>query len=260
MAFYAYREEIFDILIERVEKNGKDLVIHEMLYDKTINTYFPFPHHLLSDERDKQAVLTVLTCADAVGYMHEMLKVMLNGIYSEIFEESIRTKPHPRNVTVIRGDGSSDTVIIRHEVISLSLKNEERYVLDIAGAQHGCYDSVYPLDQYVQSRVLAVRKIEAFGQTQKFLLSDETCSRLTVVGVLRITHKDFVRWFNVMVNEWQKENLTLGEMLKLPEERFHKMRGKLISTISEDLQFFKEWREKNGQTELVTVTRGVLKP
>ena len=111
MAFYAYREKTFDILIERVEKNGTDLVIHEALYDKTIDLYFQFPHHLLPDERDKQAVLTFLTCGDAVGYMHEMLKVMLNGplpfpklatttsdpligICSEIFEGSIRTKPH----------------------------------------------------------------------------------------------------------------------------------------------------------------------
>lgn len=199
MAFYAYREKTFNILIERVEKNGKDLVIHEAWYDETIDTYFPLPHHLLPDERDKQAVLTFLACGDAVGYIHEMLKVMLNGpipfsnlattasdpligIYSEIFEESIRTKTHQRNVTLIRGDGSSDTVMIRHEVISLSLKNEELYFLDIAGAQHGYYDSVYPWDQYVESRVFALGKSEVFGQTQKSLLSDETCSRLTAAG------------------------------------------------------------------------------
>ena len=206
-----------------------------MLYDKTIETYFPFPHHLLPAERDKQAVLTFLACGDAVGYMHEMLKVMLNGplpfpklpaitsdpligIYSKIFEKSVSTKPHQRNVTLIRGDGLSDTGMMWHEVISLSLKNGEIYVLDIAGAQHGYHDSVFPGDQYVESRVLAFGKSEAFGQTQKYLLSDETCSRLTVIGAVWTMHKGFARIFNAAVVDWQKENMSLGEMLKLPEE------------------------------------------
>ncbi|CAF9940758.1 MAG: hypothetical protein ALECFALPRED_008852 [Alectoria fallacina] len=157
---------------------------------------------------------------------------LLIGTYSEIFEEFIETKPHQRNVTLIQGDGSSDTVIIRHEVISLSPKNEQLYILDIAGAQHGCYDSVYPWNHYVESRVLALGKPEAFGQTQKDLLSDETCSRLTAAGVLRTMHEAFVRPLKVAVEVWQKENMPLGKMLKLPEEKFHKMREELISTIS----------------------------
>lgn len=79
MAFYAYREHTFDLLIERVEKNGKDLLIYEASYGKTQECYFQFPDHLLPDERDKQAVLTYLTCGDAVGYMHELFKTLLDG-------------------------------------------------------------------------------------------------------------------------------------------------------------------------------------
>ena len=63
--------------------------------------------------------------------------------------------------------------------------------------------------------------------------------------------------FNVAVDAWQKANIKLGEILKLPEEEFQELRGELLSFVVGELQYFKKWTEESGNTTMVTLTGGM---
>ena len=77
-AFYLFREFTYEQNIESVAGKGGSLFLHEGRYiDDRI--FYPFPHHLLPQERDKQAALTYLTCGEAIAYMHGLLRTMLKG-------------------------------------------------------------------------------------------------------------------------------------------------------------------------------------
>lgn len=79
LAFYTYREVVFDKKITRVESDGKNMILHEGYYDTDL--LIPFPTELFPCLADKQAILSFLSCSDAVGYMHEIIKAMLTGEY-----------------------------------------------------------------------------------------------------------------------------------------------------------------------------------
>ena len=77
--FYVWREIVFDILIAKVEKKGKELVLYEGVYGAS-DCFVPFPDSLIPDENDKKAVLAYLACGDAYGYLDVVLKLMLGGV------------------------------------------------------------------------------------------------------------------------------------------------------------------------------------
>ena len=77
-AFYVFREFTYEQNIERMANKSDSLWLYEGIYDDD-RIFYPFPHHLLPQERDKQATLTYLTCGEAIAYMHGLLRTMLKG-------------------------------------------------------------------------------------------------------------------------------------------------------------------------------------
>jgi len=77
-AFYIFREKTFDKPIIKVEQTDDLLLLTEGFYQKN-EVFVPFPKELVKGERDRQAVLTHLTCADAIGWMHDFVRLMLKG-------------------------------------------------------------------------------------------------------------------------------------------------------------------------------------
>ena len=77
-AWYAYRQRLFDILIEKIEKRGEDIYIWEGQY-KLEQILAAFPAELFSDLKDKQGILTFLACSDGMAYMHDMMKRAIEG-------------------------------------------------------------------------------------------------------------------------------------------------------------------------------------
>lgn len=77
LLFYMYREIVFDKLIAKVEKKENEILLYEGFYED--DCIIPFPAAYFPGEREKQAMLTYMACDDAVGYMHEVLKVMVKG-------------------------------------------------------------------------------------------------------------------------------------------------------------------------------------
>ena len=77
-AFYNYRMRIFDISIAKIERKGQKLHVWEGPYGE-LQCLATFPTHLITDEKDKEALLSHLTCNDTLAWMYELERQLLDG-------------------------------------------------------------------------------------------------------------------------------------------------------------------------------------
>ena len=78
LAFFAFREVIFDKRFASVDTKGKAMIMREGSYGKG-EILVLFPHHLVPSQQDKEAILTYLACTDSVAFMYRMLVKMVPG-------------------------------------------------------------------------------------------------------------------------------------------------------------------------------------
>ena len=76
---YAFREAAFDFPINSVQVRDGKLHLSEPFFDWNTGPLFQFPNELFSDQKDKNAVLTYNACSDAMAYMGEVTKKVLEG-------------------------------------------------------------------------------------------------------------------------------------------------------------------------------------
>jgi hypothetical protein len=82
--FYLYREKLFDLLIERIELRDGKSYVHEGHYPPHLTEYeslIPFPESLCQDPLDKKAPLAHISCDDAVAWMADITKHILDSIF-----------------------------------------------------------------------------------------------------------------------------------------------------------------------------------
>jgi len=77
--FYLQRERVFDVSIAKIEREENTLHIWEGDYTNT-QYLTPFPYHLVVGKEEKEAVLSMLTCDDALAWMHDLIGRLLDGI------------------------------------------------------------------------------------------------------------------------------------------------------------------------------------
>ena len=77
-AFFIYREVVFDKLFTKVEEKNGLLLLTEGYYARN-DIFVPFPITLVKTELDRQAILTHLTCTDALGWLHDFISKILEG-------------------------------------------------------------------------------------------------------------------------------------------------------------------------------------
>jgi Fe-S-cluster containining protein len=92
--FYIYREKLFDRPVDRIEVTGTleernmKMRIYETEWPQIVTNYDfiqPFPSSMCNSLEEKQALLTYLTCSDAIGSMHDLIEYMLAGKHREFF-------------------------------------------------------------------------------------------------------------------------------------------------------------------------------
>ena len=59
------------------------------LVDKYEGPLFSFPDHLVSDPKDKAALLSYLACGDSLATMHELIKKALAGEHTYTLHPSL---------------------------------------------------------------------------------------------------------------------------------------------------------------------------
>ena len=79
----------------------------------------------------------------------------------------------------------NDNTGFGHEVFQITLKNSEKYVLDIAGAQYGQFTPFMPCDVYAQSHVKDVVRSLDFGSTRERMTSSIYCNGSTDIHLMQ---------------------------------------------------------------------------
>lgn len=77
--FYMYREKVFDKFVLSVERNEDHIKMAIQYAFKQDEFFVPFPDEVCVDDADKQALLACWACADALAYMHGLVKSLLRG-------------------------------------------------------------------------------------------------------------------------------------------------------------------------------------
>lgn len=90
--FYKYRERFFDLNISKVRHNPDTGTVGvyegERVRDEIL---IPFPTHLFTDDRDKQAALAWSACEFGVGYLSNQVKQAIKGESSDSPQRSLIT-------------------------------------------------------------------------------------------------------------------------------------------------------------------------
>ena len=154
-------------------------------------------------------------------------------------ERIVTLQPATRPLKMIRPNGP-DNGDYCHEIIQIRLKSGEIYAVDITGAQHGYYESVYPWEQHLQARV---RLFGLFGKTLPFgalkakYCGGHHCAVPGHQGLIRKLQKECAETFDAAIGEWQEKGVTVGEMFrKGSEEGFVRTREELMAHVRGVLQ------------------------
>lgn len=125
-----------------------------------------------------------------------------------------------------------DRTDVPHDILKATLKNGEIYALDIAGAQHGHYDSVTPWVKYDQLRI---KKLKSSEEWQPIVPQPK-------VVYPELSWPDdapFLPVFIDSVKEWQERNGRLENMLKVPGRPFRETQNELIRFLDGKLRDFR---------------------
>ena len=125
------------------------------------------------------------------------------------------------------------------------MKDGETYVLDMTGAQYGWYEAVTSWPLYNASRVRSCREVLTFGGTRVFCKA-----RAVKFGGqqqwIRGIKEQFAKTVDGAVDRWQKDHISLTELLRLPERDFQKSQASLVDAIETLLQRHKNLQEAQG--------------
>ena len=125
------------------------------------------------------------------------------------------------------------------------MKNGETYVLDMTGAQYGWHEAVASWPLYEASRVRSCREVQTFGGVRVFCKARAVKSGGQLQWIRGIKEQ-FGRTVDGAVDWWQKDHISLTELLRLPEHDFQKNQASLVDTVEDLLQRHKNMLEEKG--------------
>ena len=137
----------------------------------------------------------------------------------------------------------------RHTLVRVKLKNGESYAVDMAGAQYGWHEPVTPWQLYENSRVREIDQVVSFGGTRVF------CKKRAndMGGQHKWAHaikENFGEEVDEALAWWQRANILLSDLLRLPEHAFPKRKASLLACIDEVLQRYKAFQESRGMFDV----------
>lgn len=150
---------------------------------------------------------------------------------------------------MICNDGSvDDNTQYRHSMLKVTLRNGEQYALDITGEQYGHHDPIIPWDRYSQTRLEHIEGIRHFGfhrLSRKYLQKP----KWNRVGIKSL-NEEVAEVINATTKTWQTQNISLRDMLNLPQDAFVRRRAELFSFLDLHLEAKKAFLDEAGMRQL----------
>ena len=125
------------------------------------------------------------------------------------------------------------------------MKNGETYALDMTGAQYGWSEAVTSWPLYNASRIRKCEEILTFGGTRIF----HKARAVKNGGQLQYNRgikEQFAESVDGAVDRWQKDHISLTELLRVPEGDFQKSQASLVDAVADWLQRYKNSQEAQG--------------
>lgn len=158
-------------------------------------------------------------------------------------------KHHMKSVYPGEGALRVDGTDYAHTIIRVTMMNGETYALDMAGAQYGWHESVTPWQLYNAARVREIKIVMPFGDTKvlyKVRANDDGKQRQRIQEII----DNFAEVVDDAVVWWQRKNIALIDLLRLPEHEFKSKRAFLLDAIEENMQRYKAFGESQGAFEV----------
>ena len=132
-----------------------------------------------------------------------------------------------------------DATVYPHSVIRLTLKNGEKYILDLTGGQYGWQETLTPYNIYQQSKIRLIKEVLPFGGTRRFCKERAENSG----GMAKWHHQadiGFETALNDLLNQWQQRNMSLTTLLKLPDDQFGRQQAGLLDMLEAGMQKYRD--------------------
>lgn len=168
----------------------------------------------------------------------------MTGVSSQFFELTVAAKNHNRQVIMIRSDNAGtvvDNTAFLHDIIQISLKNNEEYMLDVSGEQYGHTDPVAPRRQYYDTRIETIAGRRRLGDHRSFH-AHYTKERSGPFACVT-TNEHIAKVIDEALEDWQKSSMALRDIVKLGESNFQRKQAELLTFIDTRLA------EKKDQIE-----------
>ncbi|KAJ9611681.1 hypothetical protein H2200_004865 [Cladophialophora chaetospira] len=272
-----YRPNIIIVDVEKVEVQDRVITFWESV-GETAYAERPFAHHLFSDDRIKESVLSAGACGDATFNMRRFVLDMLHGMCDEMEEITVKIKNPLRIVRDFRRfaddptyreiacnrcqldsmgnavfENNGGTPDWQHQVFRVRLRaTKEYFVIDLTNAQYGRYDSVIPWNDYLEERVNVVKELGPLGTYDESKiggLKDESGTCYSTENNIR--YLDLVQFYQARMRfeltKWRAENnLDYNSLLELNKAGFDEKSQQLADHISSALAGLREAAFRSG--------------
>ncbi|KAI2485438.1 hypothetical protein Ptr902_04378 [Pyrenophora tritici-repentis] len=239
-AYYEFRENTWETPIIKIEDRDGALVITDgVMLDKT-KYFISFPHHLVTSERTKAAMLCAWMCNEPLAFMHDLLTDLLKGLEIRVEEVCLGLGRILRKITYHSPHGGSDDNWPNyfHEALRIaSLSSKKQWAIDVSGAQYGITTAFWTWEAYVNAYNVTVKRTQAFGYT-KTMINDLSRIRgnpsmsYGVVGVV-------AEKMNEASKKWATDrNISLSDLLNMVEDDFRQTKNELLQTLSDAVRDF----------------------
>ncbi|KAL5333674.1 hypothetical protein BJX70DRAFT_49020 [Aspergillus crustosus] len=150
-ALLTYREGCYDVPLTKIELRDGVLHLHQRprgIAAPCIRG--PFPDHLTTNTKHKEAALAVNQCTTAMALLSGLTRKLLAGVAStiEILDLHLGRQPIPTKLLP-----GPDATTCPHTVLKVGrLFASETWIIDTTGCQYGFEEVLVPFDKYIEER------------------------------------------------------------------------------------------------------------
>jgi hypothetical protein len=226
---------------------GDKILIRLPFIAERTGSFYPFPDHLVFQEKDRMSLLSHQGCRVALAYMHHLASKSVDGMFklrqepSQVYtnhtigillksgaqeEWSVRFLECENRIVEIMADGTQNNRVCDHAVMVLTLVDGERYVVDLAGAQYGQYRAVRHLPAYTRDyahRVVSKNVVGYEDQYHEDQLAGKRIANMPKAydWCIPMKRKNVTLWLNHKIDAWEDEqHIFVSDMENLKQTDF----------------------------------------
>jgi len=141
-----------------------------------------------------------------------------------------------------------------HTILQAILRSNEKFAIDLAGAQCRHHEAVIPWDKFQRIRIFDVIETKPAKLSKRLLHVNDYSPQAFVVYHMK-THELRVKFvidhiiedISMSAMEWQQKNISLEDLWKLPKDKFLTRQKNLVDFIEWGLNSYGDWNTVHGR-------------